>query len=32
MKVAKIKSEKPFRTTNNRSLGIQNYGEGNTFP
>lgn len=32
MKVAKIKSEKPFRTTNNRSLGIQNYGEGNAFP
>lgn len=32
MKVAKIKSEKPFRTTNNRSLGIQNYGEGNVFP
>lgn len=32
MKIAKIKSEKSVFTANDSYLGIQDYGEGNTFP
>lgn len=32
MKVAEIKNARPFATRNDKSLGIQTYGEGNDFP
>ena len=32
MKVAEIKSDQPFKVSNNTSYGIQNYGSDNDFP